>query len=133
MEEAVAVALSRRTTTQQLPTRLLARRGSYDAILNAINTGQTTIGIASLSDTNQNELMWTHYVSNSTGICIEFRPRGFIASLPDDASVVRMSYDDKPIHLDSKSPNRSMWPSRRCSRRRNSIGRMSGNGEYWGG
>jgi Protein of unknown function (DUF2971) len=61
-----------------------------------IQDGQTTVGIASLSDTFANDLMWTHYAANWTGICIEYRAKKLVTALPDRATVVRMGYNETP-------------------------------------
>lgn len=81
-----------------LTSRLQKKSGS-DEVLSAITNGKTDVGIASLSDTFANDLMWAHYASNWTGICIEYRAKRLIAALPNAATVVRMAYNDKPAEV----------------------------------
>jgi hypothetical protein len=75
------------------------QKSTSESVFDAIMDGQTNVGIASLSDTFANDLMWTHYASNWTGICIEYRAKKLIAALPDDATIVRMAYNDKPAEV----------------------------------
>jgi hypothetical protein len=51
-------------------TARLMKRPEAQEVLDAISTGQTDVGIASLSDTLNNDLMWTHYANNWSGICM---------------------------------------------------------------
>lgn len=81
------------------PTRRLKKHTRRQEIIDAIIDGKSGVGIASFSDTNSNELMWTHYAARSTGICIEYRPQRLLASLPDGATLVRVGYDDKPAFV----------------------------------
>ena len=61
--------------------------------------GKSGVGIAAFSDTKSNELMWTHYAANSTGVCIEYRPRALLVALPPEATLVRVSYDERPVPI----------------------------------
>jgi hypothetical protein len=81
------------------PTRRLNVHSRRQDIVDAIVQGKSGVGIASLSETNYNELMWTHYADNSTGICIEYRPRTLLANLPCSTTLVRVGYDDKPAYV----------------------------------
>jgi hypothetical protein len=81
------------------PTRRLQKHTRRQEIINAIIDGKSGVGIASFSDTNSNELMWTHYAARSAGICIEYRPRKLLVGLPDGATLVRVGYDDKPAFV----------------------------------
>jgi hypothetical protein len=80
-------------------TARLQRKSTSDEVFDAIMHDQTNVGIAGLSDTFENDLMWTHYASNWTGICIEYRAKKLIAALPDDATIVRIAYNDKPAEV----------------------------------
>jgi hypothetical protein len=77
----------------------LQKKSNSDSVIDAIMNGQTNVGIASLSDTFANDLMWAHYASNWTGICIEYRAKTLIAALPKDATIVRMAYNEKPVEV----------------------------------
>ena len=78
------------------PSRALRQRSNYDDIVQQIYDRKIRVGIASLSDTKENELMWTHYTGNYSGICIEYYARRFLDALPDNVDLVRMGYDDSP-------------------------------------
>jgi hypothetical protein len=82
-----------------LPTAHLQNKSNSDAVLDAIKTGRTSVGIASLSDTFANDLMWAHYAANWTGICIEYRAKRLVAALPDDTTIVRIAYNEKPTKV----------------------------------
>lgn len=66
-----------------------------------------TIGMCCFSDTHDNELMWTHYSENYSGICVGYRPRFLLNGLPPDVQLVRLGYGNVPpevgIH-DTDSP-----------------------------
>jgi hypothetical protein len=81
------------------PTRRLQKHTRRQEIIDAIIDGKSGVGIASFSDTNSNELMWTHYAGRSAGICVEYRPQKLLLSLPDAATLVRVGYDDKPAFV----------------------------------
>ncbi len=80
-------------------TDRLQRRSNVDSVSQAIMEGKTGVGIASMSDSFTNDLMWTHYASNWTGICIEYRAKTLIAALPEDATIVRMAYNEEPAKV----------------------------------
>jgi hypothetical protein len=77
-------------------TLRLAKKPHAGAALDAITTGQTSVGIASLSDTLDNDLMWTHYANDWSGLCIEYHAQRLVAALPPEATIVRMAYNEKP-------------------------------------
>jgi len=81
------------------PTRRLKKHSRWQTVVDAIIEGKSGIGIASFSDTKHNELMWTHYAGRSSGICVEYRPLKLMASLPREARLVRVAYDDKPAFI----------------------------------
>jgi hypothetical protein len=74
----------------------LSKKPHAQEVLNAITSGQTNVGIASLSDTLGNDLMWTHYANNWSGICIEYHAKRLVGSLPHDTTIIRMAYNEKP-------------------------------------
>jgi len=81
------------------PSRLLRRRDDYERIAREIYQGKVNVGIVSLSDTKENELMWTHYAGNYSGICIEFYAGRLLSALPDTVDLIRMGYDDVPPRI----------------------------------
>ena len=68
-----------------------ARRMVFDA--------KQDIGICCFSDTYDNELMWTHYARNYTGICVGYRTKELIEGLSDRVHLVRVAYDSTPPKL----------------------------------
>jgi len=77
------------------PSTVLKRKTEYDAVANLIYAHKLNIGIASMSDTYENELMWTHYASNYSGICIEFYSHRLLKALPTGSHLARMGYADQ--------------------------------------
>jgi hypothetical protein len=80
-------------------TKRLKKTPDIQVVLDSITTGKTTVGIASLSDTFANDLMWTHYAANWTGICVEYRAKKLVAALPGDTTIVRMAYNERPSEV----------------------------------
>lgn len=81
------------------PTRRFEKHSRRQEVIDEIINGKSGVGIASFSDTNHNELMWTHYARNSSGISIEYRPQKLLAAMPDNATLVRVGYDEKPAYV----------------------------------
>lgn len=74
----------------------LAKKTGHDAKLRAeIRQHRSDIGLASFSETNDNELMWAHYANQFKGICIEYSFYQLRKSLPDDVEFVRLFYNEK--------------------------------------
>lgn len=84
------------------PSMALKNQSDYSKILRLIGDNKLAVGIASLSDTKENELMWTHYAGNYAGICIQYYSQRLLSSLPDNVDLVRMGYDDVPPRITSK-------------------------------
>jgi Protein of unknown function (DUF2971) len=90
------------------PTRRLKKHSDLQNIIDDIVQRKSGVGLASFSDTNQSELMWTHYAGQSSGICIEYRPLALLKALPERATFARVSYSDKPMYVavkDSTDPD----------------------------
>lgn len=77
------------------PSTVLKNKTDYDRVADLIYANKLNIGIASMSDTYENELMWTHYASNYSGICIEFYSHRLLTALPNGSRLVRMGYADQ--------------------------------------
>jgi hypothetical protein len=84
------------------PSKALRKRDESDRIMRALFDKKLNVGIASLSDTKENELMWTHYTGNYAGICIQYYARRLLDALPDDVTLVRMGYDDIPPRVSGR-------------------------------
>jgi hypothetical protein len=81
------------------PSSAVKKKGNYEQIAALVSAGKSGVGIASLSDTKENELMWTHYAGNYSGICIEYYANRLLNGLPDGVSLVRLGYDERPPRL----------------------------------
>jgi hypothetical protein len=81
---------------------MLQTKETYKQIVRALRDGKSGVGIASLSDTPHNELMWTHYAGSYSGFCIEFYAGRLLNALPDDVVLARLGYDDQPPRISGK-------------------------------
>jgi hypothetical protein len=57
------------------------------------------IGICSLSDSFNNEVMWAHYAEDYSGICVGYRTRSLLKGLDDKCALVRIQYVDRSPQL----------------------------------
>jgi len=57
------------------------------------------IGICSFSETHTNELLWAHYASGFTGLCIRYNVSQLLRALPDEDYLVRVFYDERLISI----------------------------------
>lgn len=70
-----------------------------------INYRKRGIGICSFSETHTNEIMWAHYASGFSGICIEYDVISLLKALPSEDYLVRVFYDEKIINI-PRNPSR---------------------------
>ena len=86
---------------------LMRKSADYRTVRNAIKDNKAQIGICSLSETFDHELMWAHYANQFGGICIAYSFRRLLEGLPEDVRFVRMSYDERvpTVHRTSKDPS----------------------------
>jgi len=80
---------------------------SYETVRRAILNDKRSIGICSLSETNDHALMWAHYADQYSGICIEYSLPQLLSNLPNGVDFVRMFYDEHgpTVPRSSKSPD----------------------------
>lgn len=78
------------------PSSRVENHAAYRNIASSIVHSKHSIGICCFSDTFDSELMWTHYASHYTGICVGYRTRDLIEGLPDNVHLVRVAYDSDP-------------------------------------
>ena len=83
------------------PSRLLRGQTDYKNIVRKITDAKSQTGIACFSETYENVLMWAHYAGNYAGICIAYSARSLLDGLPDEASLVRLAYIDRPPLIQS--------------------------------
>jgi hypothetical protein len=62
---------------------------------------KSEIGLASFSETHENELMWAHYARNYSGICIEYDHRSLTEAIKADRDefLEPVSYSDEVFQL----------------------------------
>jgi hypothetical protein len=75
-------------------SRLLRKSENYRAIKEAVIGEKARIGICSFSGVHDHELMWAHYASQFTGICIVYSFAQLLRKLGEEASFVRMYYNE---------------------------------------
>lgn len=79
------------------PSKLLKGSAEYRDIARDIVSSKSAIGIASLTETYDSSLMWAHYASNYSGICVEYSTQDLLDCLSDAVCLVRLAYVDNPL------------------------------------
>lgn len=74
-------------------------RQDYDDFTDSVRDEKLSIGIASLSETWNNELMWAHYADSFRGICISYSVSRLLSGLPRSCALSRVAYGDRPYYL----------------------------------
>ncbi|MBW8638195.1 DUF2971 domain-containing protein [Hoeflea sp. WL0058] len=88
----------------------LSKQTTYKKLADEILNQKHTVGICCFSDTNDNELMWTHYASNYAGICVAYSTHDLCAGLDDSVHIARVAYNNTPPRIgraDKDDPQRS--------------------------
>jgi hypothetical protein len=81
------------------PSKGAAKRNDFEEMADLILRWKANIGICCLSDTKDNELMWTHYAGNYTGICVGYRTQLLLEGLSSEVRLVRLAYDGSPPEI----------------------------------
>lgn len=81
------------------PSALLKAKKDYRDIAQAIYLSKINFGIAALSDTYDNELMWTHYADEYRGICVEYYADRVFNQLPPNCTLARVGYVNQPTRI----------------------------------
>lgn len=68
---------------------------------------KSSLGIASLSETWDSELMWAHYADGFRGICVTYKVRNLLRGLGEDCGLTRVSYGDRPYYLNMRDRRNS--------------------------
>jgi len=71
----------------------------YSAFIADVREEKLGLGIASLSETWYNELMWAHYADQFRGICVVYVASRLLHGLSDGDRFARVAYGDKPYHI----------------------------------
>lgn len=82
-------------------TLRLKRMQEYREVRDKLSNEKMALGICSFSETNDNGVMWAHYANQFAGICIEYDFRKLLRYLPETATFVRVSYNEKTIEISS--------------------------------
>jgi len=83
----------------------LQERQDYDDFTESVRNEKLGIGIASLSETWNNELMWAHYADSFRGICISYSVSRLLSGLPRSCALSRVAYGDRPYFLNLGAMN----------------------------
>jgi hypothetical protein len=75
----------------------------YDRFVESVRSEKLGIGIASLSETWDNELMWAHYADGFRGICITYKLERLLDGLGDEHALARVAYGDRPYYLNLRA------------------------------
>lgn len=81
-------------------SRKVRNQIQYDRFTEDVRHEKLGLGIASLSETWDNELMWTHYADEFRGICVVYVVARLIDGLCDGTSLAKIAYGDRPYYLD---------------------------------
>lgn len=75
----------------------------YDQFSEMVRSEKLGLGIASLSETWDDELMWAHYADGFRGICIAYPLARLLRGLDEDHTLARVAYGDRPFYLNLRS------------------------------
>jgi hypothetical protein len=81
------------------PSRRAAKDPKFSDAASAIYHAKLGFGLCCLSDTHNNELMWSHYSNNYFGICVAHQPRPLLRGLPKGFHLIRVAYGNEPPPL----------------------------------
>ncbi len=81
------------------PTLRVQHLDSYARVARELFSHKQNFGICCLTDTPDNELMWTHYAKNYTGICVSYRSARLLNGLPNSAHLIRLGYGIAPPEI----------------------------------
>lgn len=79
------------------------RKVDYSRFVDSVRSEKLGLGIASLSETWDNELMWAHYADGFRGICVTYKLVRLLEGLDDDHALARVAYGDRPYYLNLRA------------------------------
>lgn len=85
------------------PSSLVRRKSGYDEFVEALHSEKLGIGIAALSESWSNELMWAHYADGFRGICVVYKMAPLLSGLNEGHTMARVVYGDRPHYLNLRS------------------------------
>ncbi|USI73572.1 DUF2971 domain-containing protein [Sphingomonas morindae] len=71
----------------------------YEEFVETVRQEKLGLGIASLSETWDNELMWAHYADGFRGICVAYPMARLLECLDGTHALARVAYGDRPHYL----------------------------------
>lgn len=77
----------------------LASQTAFEILSREILNNKRSVGICCFSDNHDNELMWSHYTRNYSGICVAYSTRQLREGLGDEVHLVRVAYDGRPPRI----------------------------------
>ena len=77
------------------PSKKMRESEDYRATKKLIANAKANLGVCSFSESNTNELMWSHYADQYRGICIAYTFQQLLSNLADDVSFARIQYSDR--------------------------------------
>src|SRR5262245_23966877 len=86
-------------------SRGAAKSNDVEEKANLLLREKAKIGICCLSDTKDNELMWTHYAGNYMGICVGYRTQRLLEGLSSEVHLVRLAYGGSPPEISDTDMN----------------------------
>lgn len=81
------------------PTLRVQHLDAYAHLTRDLLNQKHLFGICCLTDTPDNELMWTHYGANYGALCVSYRPKRLLEGLPKDVHLVRLGYGLAPPEI----------------------------------
>lgn len=75
-------------------SRLLRQSENYRKIRKAIMDEKANVGMCSLSEVYDHELMWAHYADQFKGICVAYSLWRLLKHLPKEVAFVRLYYNE---------------------------------------
>jgi hypothetical protein len=119
---------------------MLKGQTDYKKIVRKIRDDKSNIGIACFTETQENVLMWAHYASNYTGMCLSYSASELVAGLARHVCLVRLAYTDETPIIDYSHTKSAGTAAKRVLsqkkfwsvlRARVAGVRISGKTEYW--
>lgn len=86
---------------------LLQKDPRIREIKSQIINKKTNLGICSLSEAHDHELMWAHYADQFRGICIEYYVPRLLEALSEDIELAKVSYSEQNYRVFPKTASDS--------------------------
>lgn len=84
-------------------SRKASEHPEYDAFVEQLRNEKLGLGIASFSETWNNQPMWAHYADGFHGICVCYAMSSLLNGLAQANTFSRVAYGDKPHYLNLRA------------------------------